>query len=346
MSIHYIEEISSGCGDRVSLSIRWNKARLVVHLDPSLAGNLIEDLLINKYNNACLSEDYDEEQAISNEILDTIVGAGRPPFDQLAPPPVSSTSHPSDLHSLLFPEEFTFLFRTLDNRRKLILTNDLSQRATPDIEPQKGGSFEPFEPLFHLTLVDDTDLPKFSTKDILVVQKLIGDGYISRVLIRGQDMCAKVGDELRADSMQRELTALLKISTSRYADTLRVPKLHGLVQAAGDGRIIGFLEQYIPSPDDSALSSLGDIKMASSIAEARRKKWVSQVQETINMLHQIAVTWGDGKASNVLIHHDTDDAWIIDFGGGWTEGWVQPELSGTIEGDELAVRKILEFLEV
>ncbi len=55
---------------------------------------------------------------------------------------------------------------------------------------------------------------------------------------------------------------------------------------------------------------------------------------------------GDGKASNALIHCDTGDAWIIDFGGGWTDGWVDQELGGTMEGDELAVNKILEFLNV
>jgi hypothetical protein len=54
MSTHYLEEVSSGCGDRVSMSIRWNDARLVVHLDPSATGNTIEDSLIENYNAACI----------------------------------------------------------------------------------------------------------------------------------------------------------------------------------------------------------------------------------------------------------------------------------------------------
>jgi tRNA A-37 threonylcarbamoyl transferase component Bud32 len=45
------------------------------------------------------------------------------------------------------------------------------------------------------------------------------------------------------------------------------------------------------------------------------EKWASQIQETVHLLHQIGVTWGDGKAANVLIHRNTDDAWIVDFGG-------------------------------
>lgn len=48
----------------------------------------------------------------------------------------------------------------------------------------------------------------------------------------------------------------------------------------------------------------------------------------------------------MLIDHVTDDAWLIDFGGGWTEGWISQELAGTVEGDELAVKKIFEFLRI
>lgn len=164
-------------------------------------------------------------------------------------------------------------------------------------------------------------------------------------MVEGQELCSKVGNDIQGDSIQRELDTLLKIGTSQYAAIFRVPKLRGLVQTP-DGRVIGFLEEYIPSLNDSEISSLGDIDDASSIAVVRRQKWALQVQETVNMLHQIGFTWGDGKASNVLINSDTDDAWIVDFGGGWTDGWVEPELSGTVEGDKLAVKKILEFLEV
>jgi hypothetical protein len=36
----------------------------------------------------------------------------------------------------------------------------------------------------------------------------------------------------------------------------------------------------------------------------------------------------------------------IDLGGSWTEGWVDAELSETKEGDEQALKRILEFLAV
>ncbi|KAH8159068.1 hypothetical protein CIB48_g9174 [Xylaria polymorpha] len=259
MSIHYIESVSSGCGDRVTLSIRWNKARIEVDLDPSPTGNTIQDSFIEKYNAATEDGDDEEEEMISDQILDAIVQAG------------------GDIH---------------------------------------------------------------------VLQKLLGDGYIAQVSAGGREMCCKVGDELRADALQRELSCLLTISTCQHAAALRVPKLLGLVEAADDGRTIGLLQEYVPCSDTWELSTLQNIESVSSIAKARREKWASQIQETVHLLHQIGVTWGDGKAANVLIHRDTDDVWIIDFGGGWSDGWVGQELSGTVEGDFVAVKKILEFLEV
>lgn len=68
MSIHYLEEISSGCGDRISLSIRWNNTRLIVHLDPSPRGDMVEDSLIKQYNAAYDAEDFDEEEDMSHRI--------------------------------------------------------------------------------------------------------------------------------------------------------------------------------------------------------------------------------------------------------------------------------------
>lgn len=307
---------------------------------------MMEDSLIKQYNAACDAEDYDEEEAMSDQILDAIVEAGRPTFDRLAPPPAPGTSTSTDLHALLFPKECSFRLRTLNGRTELTLTD---YGAAGDTAPQHGWSPDLSEQQrpFHLRVDDDdTTLPRFSTKDISVLQKLIGDGYIAHVAVEGQEMCAKVGDDMRADSVQRELDSLLKISTCQCTGVLRVPKLLGLVQTPDDGRAIGILEKYIPSSDTAELSSLGDMETASSIAEVRRKKWAFQVQETVHLLHQIGVTWGDGKASNVLINGETDDAWIVDFGGGWTDGWVEPELSGTVEGDELAVKKILAFLDV
>src|SRR5262249_17783499 len=58
----------------------------------------------------------------------------------------------------------------------------------------------------------------------------------------------------------------------------------------------------------------------------RRQKWASQIREAVDQLHGVGVIWGDGKGSNVIVD-EKDNAWLIDFGGGFTEGWVDKELA-------------------
>jgi len=41
---------------------------------------------------------------------------------------------------------------------------------------------------------------------------------------------------------------------------------------------------------------------------------------------------------------NNNDAWLIDLGGGYTEGWVDEDKAGSIEGDLQGVTKIVEHL--
>ena len=47
-----------------------------------------------------------------------------------------------------------------------------------------------------------------------------------------------------------------------------------------------------------------------------------------------------------MIVDERDDAWLVDLGGGWTEGWVSEDLADTMEGDEQAISRIEHFLEL
>ncbi|KAM5342054.1 hypothetical protein ACJ41O_015085 [Fusarium nematophilum] len=76
---------------------------------------------------------------------------------------------------------------------------------------------------------------------------------------------------------------------------------------------------------------------------ALRRKWKKQIRWTVELLHIAGIIWGNVKADNVLID-DRDDAWVIDFSGGYTEGWVDKEHAGTLEGDEQGLSKIIEFI--
>lgn len=99
---------------------------------------------------------------------------------------------------------------------------------------------------------------------------------------------------------------------------------------------MGFLRQWVPG------RRLSDIDITATTVE-KRQKWILQISETIQYLHKHGLVWGDGKSSNIIID-EQDNAWLIDFGGGFTEGWVDEELSETKEGDEQALAKIVKLL--
>ncbi|KAL9566575.1 hypothetical protein ACKAV7_009490 [Fusarium commune] len=184
---------------------------------------------------------------------------------------------------------------------------------------------------FHLNKDKDCNLPMYSTKDIHVIEDLRNAGSIAHVIVDGKEMCLKAGGSKGEDAGQRELNCLWEITKSPHTAAIRVPKLLGLITTPENGNTIGFLVEYIPVSETWELSTLGSTDDVSAVDECRRKKWASQVRDTVGLLHKIGVTWGDGKASKVLIHREADDAWLIDFGGGWTEGWVDEELSGTVK---------------
>lgn len=52
---------------------------------------------------------------------------------------------------------------------------------------------------------------------------------------------------------------------------------------------------------------------------------------------------GDIKTDNVLID-DNGDAYLVDFGGGNTMGWVDRDKYDTVEGDLQGLQKMLAAL--
>lgn len=64
---------------------------------------------------------------------------------------------------------------------------------------------------------------------------------------------------------------------------------------------------------------------------------------TLEWLHKANIIWGDVKAANVLIDVN-ENAWLIDFGGGYTRGWVEKNHMETIEGDLEGLSKIKDLL--
>lgn len=74
-----------------------------------------------------------------------------------------------------------------------------------------------------------------------------------------------------------------------------------------------------------------------------KQKWVLQITNGVEQLHRAGIVWGDMKPENIGIYQN-EDAWLIDFGGGYMEGCVPRELAGSIEGDTIGPEKTMELL--
>ncbi|KAF3063021.1 hypothetical protein CFAM422_010303 [Trichoderma lentiforme] len=74
-----------------------------------------------------------------------------------------------------------------------------------------------------------------------------------------------------------------------------------------------------------------------------KARWATQIKGTLEMLHHRNIIWGDVKAENILIDMN-NNAWIIDFGGSYTVGWVEKDKAGTLKGDAQGLARILDIL--
>jgi serine/threonine protein kinase len=54
--------------------------------------------------------------------------------------------------------------------------------------------------------------------------------------------------------------------------------------------------------------------------------------------------WGDAKPGNILINID-GNAILVDFGGGYTDGWVDEKVSNTVKGDLQGIRRIIKYIQ-
>ncbi|KAJ5213513.1 hypothetical protein N7449_000682 [Penicillium cf. viridicatum] len=136
----------------------------------------------------------------------------------------------------------------------------------------------------------------------------------------------------------REILTYSKIRIAKFGSPILTSQLEGLVQD-DDGYTMGLVLSYI-NCDGATLNCIDGYDPKFS---ELRQKWVDQIPHTIKPLHSYNIIWGDAKAANVLIDAN-EDAYLIDFGGGYTEGWVEKEKSDSIEGDLQGLENIKRYL--
>jgi hypothetical protein len=139
------------------------------------------------------------------------------------------------------------------------------------------------------------------------------------------------------DSVKREIQILRKME--ELGLDIKFPHLRGFV-ALGNSKteVMGMLLENIKSP--MPLTKL----LKSSVDEEKRRVWSEKSAAYVSLLHDNGIIWGDAKADNFMVDAN-GELWIIDFGGSYTEGWVDPDISETLEGDDMGLEKIQAALE-
>lgn len=200
------------------------------------------------------------------------------------------------------------------------------------------------EPIFGVHLSDDIcgHWPLFKPREVQLCAKMKLPGppsnTPSKVLLADGSIAfpklIRSGDK---NSLMNEISTYERIQAAGLHETLHIPRLLGLARD-DHGQVFALLLSYIQCGRKTLLC-------ASKKGTSRRlkQKWALQITNAVEQLHRAGIVWGDVKPDNVLVDHN-EDAWLIDFGGGYTEGWVPRELRGSIQGDSKGLEKIIEFL--
>lgn len=126
-----------------------------------------------------------------------------------------------------------------------------------------------------------------------------------------------------------------RILNAGLKSKLRVAGVHSIVISEDATMTIGLLFDLIPS----AAEPLDNLQW--QLASEHHAKWKQQVTDIVTELHSYDIVWGDVHPGNIFIDKNFD-AWLLDFGGGWVEEFVDSEKAGTKEGDWQGVRRIFD----
>jgi serine/threonine protein kinase len=175
------------------------------------------------------------------------------------------------------------------------------------------------------------EVPSFSPAAIQVLERY----RASAMKISVDDQIFFCNVSVDHGSFLREYEILQKILDARAQKAINAPRLRGVIMV--EEGVVGLLMDFIET-DQPDLTY--DLDAGKSLTLAQRARWAAQIEKTVQQLHAIDVVWGNAKPASILI--DTHSkAWITDFGGGTTMGWVDRELEETKEGDLQALEKIL-----
>ncbi|KAM0425954.1 hypothetical protein ACHAPT_008893 [Fusarium lateritium] len=281
-------------------------------------------------------DDPEAFEAVVDNIAETIMDIGAVPFSKIAPPLTVPFFPPTDLHSTLYRELFNFRLQTIGGKELIFpISPEEADKVRTEYEPDPNLSFE---------LPGGIELPKYSSRDIMIQEEYFG-GILSagKARVGSQTLfCKAFASGINNMDLDKEVVTPHKIyqACANAGIQIRIPLLKGYAVHADSGAILGFLRDFVhPGHYGGTLS---EIRLR-DVPRKMRKKWLDQIRETTELLHSFGLFWGDGKAVNAVINQN-NDAWLIDFAGGWTNGWVDKKDTGTMEGENQALRRMTTYL--
>jgi serine/threonine protein kinase len=191
--------------------------------------------------------------------------------------------------------------------------------------------------LFTLRPIDMPNTLRCFNASTLQIEATLKQDTTFKVVFRDAPFCAKISrqpSQLR--SLKREIESLHRANTIRRPG-LRIPTLAGLI-CTEQSAVVGFLIGYI---DSRSLASIA----IEQVPLKQRRRWFEEIEGSLERLHSVDLIWGDAKPDNVLIDRD-ENAWLIDFGGGWSTGWVDSNLYDSMEGDKQGLRRMKGYLQL
>jgi hypothetical protein len=304
------------------LEVMCNAKRFVIHLSadnfsesPKLRARYLFFLQV--------AEEFELDGVTVEDFWDWAVEPLLPLFRKLPTP--DKAARPT-LDDFFNPETFVYTLRAISD----------------ELVPQLDRNSQE-ESRFGIFLADEFCAPwaSFSPSEVRICQeKVVGPpSHTPRKVLLNDGTIAFLKLVHRGDKqfLKNELDTYRKIDGAQLDNRIRISRLHGLVRN-NDGVIFGLLLTYI---DCERVTLSCAVQPGTQVA--LRERWAAQIQEIIGQLHDAGIVWGDAKPDNILIDVN-QDAWVIDFGGGYTEGWVPKILAGTMEGDRIALEKIVAYI--
>ncbi|KAK2593234.1 hypothetical protein QQS21_009074 [Conoideocrella luteorostrata] len=298
---------------------------------PIMTKKYLAYLKVLKSGEEVLDDIYD------TDVYEWVMQPFEPFFADLAPnPPVNPTQICVTLQEYFFPTFFVF---NLD-----IVNEELKPHLLPTNKSPYWPSFVQFDDDF----LDDLETwtAFYDPAGIILSCTDPEDALFKlpkKVLIdHGQNECFFKPCHGTVQIIE-ELKAYKKIHKAglNQDPLLNLCHLYGIVMDDCDF-ILGLLLTYIDC-GDRPLSARVHPEDPDDPPPAIRRRWLSQIECTLSALHNNGIIWGDVKAENILIDRD-NNAWIADFGGGYTEGWVAKEEAGTLAGDLAGMAKLRNLL--